>query len=46
VLNFLPMLARAGAPLLDAMRESARAHAKALVTTGFASGDGIGGRRP
>jgi bacillithiol biosynthesis cysteine-adding enzyme BshC len=46
VLNFLPMLARAGAPLLDAMREAARAHAKALVTTGFASGDGIGGRRP
>lgn len=30
-LNFLPMLARNGAPLLDEMRRAARAHANALV---------------
>jgi uncharacterized protein YllA (UPF0747 family) len=27
-LNFLPMLARVGAPLLDAMRDAARAHTR------------------
>lgn len=35
-LNLLPLLARHGRPLLDAMRQAARAHADALV--GLASG--------
>ena len=33
-LNFLPMLARTGPALVDAMREQASTHAAALIATG------------
>jgi bacillithiol synthase len=37
VANFLPMLARQGAPLMDAMYAAAHAHAEKLVGTGSAA---------
>jgi uncharacterized protein YllA (UPF0747 family) len=45
VLNFLPMLARAGNPLLEEMRAAAAAHAAAIVNTGTPRVSAAGGAR-